>query len=59
MNALKSLITAEMFCKKKADILDKWMEFRQKGILRTSLIGILIEIGRIRDHVMFCFVIAF
>ena len=39
VNALKSLITAEMFCKKKAGILDKWMEFRQKGILRTSLIG--------------------
>ena len=41
VNALKSLITAEMFCKKKSEILDKWKEFRQKGILRQSLLGML------------------
>ena len=39
VNALKSLITAEMFYKKKAEMLDKLMEFRRKGILKISLIG--------------------
>ena len=39
VDALKSLITAEMFCKKKPEILDKWREFRQKGILTMSLLG--------------------
>ena len=41
VDALKSLITAEMFCKKKPEILDKWREFRQKGILTMSLLGII------------------
>ena len=40
VNALKSLITAEMFFKKKAEIRDKLGELRCKGILRPSLIGI-------------------
>ena len=39
VNALKSLITAEMFYKKKAEMLDKLMEFRRKGILKIGLIG--------------------
>ena len=41
VNSLKSLITADAFCKKKPEILDKWKEFRQKGILRQSLLGML------------------
>ena len=39
VNALKSLITAEMFCKKRPDVLDSWKEFRQKGILKPNLLG--------------------
>ena len=41
VNSLKSLITAEAFCKKKPEIRRKWSEFRQKGILRRSLLGML------------------
>ena len=39
VNALKSVITAEMFCKKKPEILESWREFRQKGLLKSSLLG--------------------
>ena len=39
VNALKSLITAEMFCKKKPEILETWREFQQMGILKSNLLG--------------------
>ena len=39
VNALKSLITAEEFCKKKTEIRDQWNELRRKGILRPGLLG--------------------
>ena len=41
VNSLKSVITADEFCKKKPEVLDKWREFRQKGVLRQSLLGML------------------
>ncbi|KAK3595401.1 hypothetical protein CHS0354_008835 [Potamilus streckersoni] len=38
IDALKSLITAEMFILKKPAIIDKWCEFKKKGKLTQELI---------------------
>ncbi|KAL3854151.1 hypothetical protein ACJMK2_013429 [Sinanodonta woodiana] len=38
IDALKSLVTAEMFMLKKPAIIDKWFEFKKKGKLTQELI---------------------